>query len=565
MLWKLFGGAPAPPFFWHAHKDNNDREINMGQQEFDYVIVGGGSAGCVLASRLSEDPAVTVCLLEAGGPDSSVLIHAPAAVVAMLPTKINNYAYHTVPQAGLNGRRGYQPRGKTLGGSSSINAMLYVRGNRQDYDGWAAMGNEGWAYRDVLPYFRRAENCEMFGETPLRGAGGPLNVSYPRHQSPVDRMFLDAAAANGVPLTEDYNGQIQAGAFMYQVTQKDGERCSAAKGYLTPNLSRANLHVLTRAVTARVLLENGRATGVEYHQDGQSREVRARREVVLAAGAFGSPQLLMVSGIGPAEELRRHGIPVRRELPGVGRNLQDHIDYVQAWRTRSDTETFGMSLRGGAKVGAAMLEWRRRRTGMITSPYASAGAFLRSEPTIGAPDLQLVFVLAIVDDHARKMHLGHGISCHVDVLRPYSRGTVTLASADARQAPVIDPRFFSDERDLDLLVKGARIQQKIIESAPLDPVRGKMLYPLADDSTETLREDIRNRADTQYHPAGTCRMGPATDTGAVVDQRLRVHGVAGLRVVDASIMPTVVSGNTNAPTVMIAEKAAEMMRIDARL
>jgi choline dehydrogenase len=536
----------------------------MSDQEFDYVIVGGGSAGSVLASRLSEDAAVTVCLLEAGGPDSSVLIHAPAAVVAMLPTKINNYAYHTVPQPGLNGRCGYQPRGKTLGGSSSINAMLYVRGNRQDYDGWAALGNQGWSYEDVLPYFRRAENCEMFGATELRGAGGPLNVTYPRHQSPVTQMFLDAAVANGIPLTEDYNGQQQAGAFIYQVTQKDGERCSAAKGYLTPSLKRANLHVHTRAVTTRVLLENGRAVGVEYHQDGQMRQVRARREVVLAAGAFGSPQLLMLSGLGPAPELQRHGIPVQRNLPGVGQNLQDHIDYVQAWRTGSDTETFGVSLRGSAKVGAAMLEWRRSRTGMVTSPYASAGAFLHSAPWQDAPDLQLVFVLAIVDDHARKMHLGHGISCHVDVLRPHSRGTVTLASRDPHAAPVIDPRFFSDERDLALLLKGARIQQKIIESAPFDGVRGKMLYPLP-PGDEALREDIRNRSDTQYHPVGTCRMGLAGDAHAVVDQRLRVHGVDGLRVVDASIMPTIVSGNTNAPTIMIAEKAAEMMRADARL
>jgi choline dehydrogenase len=535
----------------------------MSEQEFDYVIVGGGAAGCVLAARLSEDGTATVCLLEAGGPDNSVFIHAPAGAVAMLPTKLHNYAYQTVPQPGLNGRRGYQPRGKTLGGSSSINAMLYVRGHRADYDGWAALGNPGWSYEEVLPYFRRSENCEMFGETALRGAGGPLNVAYPRHQSPLDQMFIEAAAANGIPQTEDYNGSRQEGAFLYQVTQKDGERCSAAKGYLTPNLARPNLEVRTHAVTARVLLREGRAVGVEYHQDGQLRQVRARREVVLAAGAFGSPQVLMLSGIGPADELQRHGIALQRELPGVGQNLQDHIDYVQAWRTASDSPTFGLSLRGGARMAAAMLEWRRQRSGMVTSPYVSAGAFLRSEPWIDVPDLQLVFVLAIVDDHARKMHLGHGMSCHVDVLRPHSRGTVTLAGRDPHAAPLIDPRFLSDERDLDLLAKGARIQQKIIESAPFDGVRGKMLYPL-DGSEAALREDIRNRADTQYHPVGTCRMGPAADRAAVVDPQLRVHGVDGLRVVDASIMPNLVGGNTNAPTIMIAEKAADMMRAAAR-
>jgi len=526
---------------------------------FDYVIVGAGSAGCVLAARLSEDPAVSVCLLEAGGPDTSVLIHAPAGVVAMLPTHFNNYAFKTVPQKGLNGRQGYQPRGKTLGGSSSINAMLYVRGHRNDYDHWAASGNPGWSYDELLPYFKRSEHNESFHDD-YHGQDGPLNVTYPRHVSDINRRFLDAAKANGIKLIDDYNGAEQEGAFLYQVTQRNGERCSAAKAFLTPNLSRRNLHVITRATVNRVLLEGERAIGIEYQHDGRTKTVMAHREVVLAAGAFGSPAILLLSGVGPGDELRSMGVPLVHHLPGVGRNLQDHIDYVQSWRAPDDIESFGVSLRGISKVVRAIFEWKKHRTGLITSPYAEAGAFLRSSPEIAVPDLQLVFALAIVDDHARKFHLGHGFSCHVDVLRPFSRGKVTLASRDPRVAPRIDPNFLDDERDLQLLIKGALIQQRIIESTPFDTIRGKMLYPVSPDNIDALAADIRERADTQYHPVGTCKMGAKTDPASVVDSQLRVHGIQSLRVVDASIMPTLIGGNTNAPTIMIAEKAADMLR-----
>lgn len=536
----------------------------MSTEEFDYVVVGGGSAGCVVASRLSEDPGVSVCLLEAGGADNSVFIHAPAGVAATLPVPFKNWAFKTVPQKGLNGRQGYQPRGKVLGGSSSTNAMLYVRGHRWDYDHWASLGNEGWSYNDVLPFFKRAEHNETHGACPFHGTGGPLNVAELRSPSALNQAFIAAAALNGVPPVADYNGAEQFGAFMYQVTQKNGERCSAAKGYITPHLSRLNLKVMTGALSSRIVFDGKRARGVVCTVDGAEHAVRARREVILSSGAFGSPQLLMLSGVGPGAALQRLGIEVLHDLPGVGENLQDHIDHVQAYRTNSSSPTFGVSVRGGLKITGAMLEWKKKRTGLITSNFAESGAFIRSSPEVKVPDLQMVFVVAMVDNHNRTLHLGHGYSCHIEVLRPKSRGHVRLASRDPRAAPLIDPKFLDDERDLELLVKGVQLQMDMLQSSPFAPYRGKMLHPVDRNDKAAIAEDIRNRADTQYHPVGTCKMGADGDLMAVVDERLRVRGLDGLRVVDASIMPTLCGGNTNAPTIMIGEKAADMIRADAR-
>ncbi|KWH31879.1 GMC family oxidoreductase [Burkholderia stagnalis] len=526
-------------------------------QSFDYIVVGGGSGGSVVAGRLSEDPNLTVCVLEAGGHGNGLVVNVPAGAVAMMPTRINNWAFDTVPQAGLGGRTGYQPRGKALGGSSAINAMVYIRGHRSDYDHWAALGNHGWSYDDVLPYFRLSEHNERFDDA-WHGRDGPLWVSDLRTGNPFHERYLEAARQAGLPLTDDFNGAQQEGIGIYQVTQKQGERWSAARAYLLPYIGRrSNLTVETHAQVRRILFEGRRAVGVEVLQNGTVRTLRARREVLLAAGAFQTPQLLMLSGVGPMHELARFGIQTVQHLPGVGRNLQDHPDFIFGYRTRS-IDTMGVSLRGSMRMLREILRFRSERRGMLTTNFAEGGGFLKTQPGLDAPDIQLHFVVALVDDHARRLHAGHGLSCHVCLLRPRSRGSVTLRSNDPAAAPLIDPAFFDDPRDVDDMVAGFKITRKLMQTPALARWITRDLFTPNVKSDDDIRAVLRQRTDTVYHPVGTCRMGH--DEMAVVDPQLRVRGLEGLRIVDASVMPTLIGGNTNAPTIMIGEKAVDLIR-----
>ncbi|HEY6893734.1 MAG TPA: choline dehydrogenase [Rhodanobacteraceae bacterium] len=521
---------------------------------YDYIIVGAGSAGCVLANRLSANPAKRVLVLEAGGRDWHPFIHMPAGLAKLVNNKRINWDYYTEPEPALANRRLWWPRGKVLGGSSSINAMCYTRGAPGDYDEWAdACGDPRWSWNALLPVFKAAEDNTR-GAGDFHGSGGPLSVSDLRHHNVLSQVVIDAAARAGFARNGDFNGATQAGFGFYQVTQRNGARCSAADAYLAPARKRENLTVQTNALTLRVLVEGARAVGVEYRHRGRTERAEGGC-VILAGGAINSPQLLMLSGIGPPDHLREHGIAVAHDLPGVGANLQDHLDVCTLVRS-TEPVTYD-------KINdvAVALRFLLRRSGIGTSNIAEAGGFVRSRFAADTrPDLQFHFVPALLDQHGKHRLDGYGYTLHACALRPKSRGAIRLRSADPAAHAAIRANYLgdSDGQDLKLLIEGARISREILAQAPFAPYRGEEIFPGPDAQTDAeLEAFVRRKAETIYHPVGTCRMG--RDALAVVDSELRVRGIEGLRVADASIMPTLIGGNTNAATMVIAERAASLL------
>ncbi len=532
----------------------------MAERQYDYIVVGAGSAGCVLAARLSEDPATRVLLLEAGPPDRSIWIHLPIGYGKTMWDARYNWCFHTDPEPNMHGRRLYWPRGKTLGGSSAINGLIYIRGQREDYDQWRALGNAGWGYDDVLPYFIRSE-CNERGAGPFHGGDGPLRVSNIAHKHVLIDAFVDGAASLGVPRNDDFNGATQQGAGYFQLTTHKGWRSSAATAYLKPARRRSNLRVETGAYATGLLLDGRRATGVSYRQNGRDVEARCAREVLLAAGAIQSPQLLQLSGIGPAALLRQHGIGVVHDLPGVGENLQDHLQVRLVYEcTRPITTNDELrSIAGRIKIG---LQWLFARRGPLAVGINQGGCFMSALPDARAPDIQFHVATLSADVAGGVVHRFSGFTLSICQLRPASRGRVAINTRDPMQPPSMRPNYLSEEIDRRTTVAGMRAARAIARSAPMEPfvLREVSPGPQAIDD-DALLEFARERGATIFHPSGTCKMG--NDPLAVVDARLRVHGIAGLRVVDCSIMPTLVSGNTNAPVMMIAEKAVDMIREDA--
>ena len=523
---------------------------------FDFIVVGGGTAGCVLANRLSEDPANRVCLLEAGPEDKHPWIHIPAAVGAAIFTPGISWGYWTTPQAHLDGRKIPIPRGRVLGGSGSMNGMVYNRGNPKDYDDWAAAGNTGWSYREVLPYFTRSENNEVYPASAFHGRGGPMNVKSIARPNPMTKPFQAAMAALQFRACPDFNGPSPEGYGPRQVTILNGRRVSQATAFLRPALNRPNLTVITDAPVARVTIEGGRATGVELATQG-GRKIAARREVVLSAGAIGSPQILMLSGVGDAAQLKPLGIEVKADRPSVGADFHDHMATSVQMDT-DDASSYGISWKALPRGIWNILEYIVARTGPLGGNVFETNAFVRTDPNLDRPDAQLVFQPAKRNKTTFPIPIGHGYVISIVLLYPKSRGRITLASADPLAPPVIDPNLMADERDFGPMVRGMKLARRILEQQPFARYRGVEIQPGPQVTADAdLEAYIRATAGTVHHPCGSCRMG--ADADSVVDPELRVRGVQGLRVADASIFPTLVGGNTNAPVVMIAEKAADMI------
>lgn len=518
---------------------------------FDYIVIGAGSAGCVLAARLTEDTSCRVLLIEAGADDRLKEIQIPAAFSKLFKTDVD-WDYSTEPEPHLYDRRLYWPRGKVLGGSSAINAMIYIRGNRADYNEWRAMGNESWGFDDVLPYFKKSEDQEN-GASEFHGAGGPQSVENLRYVNTLTRAFLEAAGLLGIPANPDFNGANQEGAGLYQVTQRKGARHSAADAFLRPAMRRPNLTVATSALVTRIVVEKGRVRAVVLGERGAAREICAEKEVILAAGAVNSPQLLMLSGIGPAEDLRRAGVEPIHDLPGVGKNLQDHLMVSAGYKCLKPVTLMS------AESLPNILNYFVRRKGPLASNVAEAGIFLRSREGSRVPNLQLLFGPAYYASHGLKKRTDHCFGFGPTLITPESKGEITLRSARPGDPPNIHANYLSTEADLRVIVEGVKLSREIAHAKPFTEYRGEELHPGTSAKTDRdIAEFVRREAETLYHPVGTCRMG--RDADAVVDDRLRVRGIEGLRVVDASVMPKIIAGNTNAPTIMIAEKAADFLQ-----